>query len=359
MKYYFQNFFIASLLVFITACKDKKDEIEKNFDQAAMLQNLSDNIFIPAYQELNDNSNNLKASWSSFKTAPTLPNLTDLKNQFEKAYQSFQKVNYLEFGPAANLSLRNNLNTFPTDTLTIENNIVNGNFNLNTVSSYAQKGFPALDYLLFQQDENTVLNQLQQNNRKLYVDTLIAEISTLVNTTKSNWENSYTNDFKNKTGSDIGSSIGILTNAWNQHYERNFRDGKIGIPIGIRSLGIIYPSKCEAYFSGISLSLAIANLEAMERMYLGKDENGINGKSFDDYLIEFDAADLDNSIKNQFSKANLALQNLSNPLALNIINDKASVEAAYQEIQKLILLIKIDLPSRLGILITYQDNDGD
>ncbi len=359
MKNYLHPIIIAAFLLFTIACTDKKENIEANFNQAEMLENLADNIFIPAYQELYDNSNQLKTTWSSFKATPSLQTLDDLKQKIEKIYLSYQKVNYLEFGPAANLSLRNNLNTFPADTVKIEDNINTGNFNLNTVNSYPQKGFPALDFLFFHQESTTVLNQLSQNNRIIYVDTLISEITRLIETTKTNWENSYSKDFKSKTGTDIGSSIGILANAWNQHYEKNFRDGKIGIPAGIRSLGIIYPSKCEAYFSGISKSLAIANIEAMENMYLGIGEDGVNRKSYDDYLIEYQAEDLDNSIKNQFSDTKQALTNLSTPLSQNIINNKASVETAYQEIQKLILLIKIDLPSRLGILITYQDNDGD
>ena len=43
----------------------------------------------------------------------------------------------------------------------------------------------------------------------------------------------------------------------------------------------------------------------------------------------------------------------------NIINNQTQVEAAYAELQKLIVLFKVDMPSRLGVLITYQDNDGD
>ena len=35
------------------------------------------------------------------------------------------------------------------------------------------------------------------------------------------------------------------------------------------------------------------------------------------------------------------------------------VEAAYNEIQKLVILLKTDMASALSILITYTDADGD
>jgi len=58
-------------------------------------------------------------------------------------------------------------------------------------------------------------------------------------------------------------------------------------------------------------------------------------------------------------RATAALESLSDPLSENIVNDQTQVEATYAELQKLIVLFKVDMPSRLGILITYQDNDGD
>lgn len=192
------------------------------------------------------------------------------------------------------------------------------------------------------------------------MDTLVDDINYRVKSTNNSWKSSYAGTFSNKIGSDIGSSIGILTNAWNQHYERNYRDGKIGIPLGIRSLGLPLPEKAEAYFSGISTSLAIKNLIEMEALYLGIGNDGINRSSFDDYLLAIDAQQLDSRIKTQFTAAEEALKRIeSGELSEQIKNNPAAVESAYQELQKLILLIKVEMPSRLGILITYQDNDGD
>lgn len=343
------------------SCTDTdNDSPTDNFDQQAMLSNLSENVFLPNYALLENEVADFKSKWEAFKLAKNEVNFTEMSEQFKSVYHSYQNVNYAEFGPAAEVSLRNNLNTFPTDTATIINNIESGNLTINTLGSFDQKGLPAIDYLLFSKNTNATINLFNDIKYVAYMDTLIGDINYRVKSTNNAWKNSYAGTFSNKTGSDIGSSIGILTNAWNQHYERNYRDGKIGIPVGIRSLGLPLPEKAEAYFSGISTSLAIKNLIEMEALYLGIGNDGINRSSFDDYLLAIDAQQLDSRIKTQFTAAEEALKRIeSGELSEQIKNNQAAVEAAYQELQKLILLIKIEMPSRLGILITYQDNDGD
>lgn len=360
MKKYSSLIYLFIALAFISCTDDEKDSPADNFDQAAMLTNLSQNVFLPNYESLKIEISALQSDWNTFKTTKDASDFTKMSEQFKLAYTTYQSINYLDLGPAANVALRNNFNTFPADTTQINGNIQSGNYNINTLSSYPQKGFPALDYLFFSITTNQLISKLNDSNFIVYVDAVINDLVSNSTAVFNDWNTSYTTTFSQKTGSDIGSSLGMLTNTWNQHYERNFRDGKIGIPVGIRSLGLPLPEKTEAYFSGISSTLVIKNLSEMEKMYLGIGNDGINRSSFDDYLISSGAAELDNRIKNQFTAAKDGLENIKNGrLSDQILNNQAEVEAAYFELQKLILLIKVELPSRLGILITYQDNDGD
>jgi hypothetical protein len=39
--------------------------------------------------------------------------------------------------------------------------------------------------------------------------------------------------------------------------------------------------------------------------------------------------------------------------------EQSKVQDLYNEMQKMVVLLKVDLSSALSILITYQDNDGD
>ena len=53
------------------------------------------------------------------------------------------------------------------------------------------------------------------------------------------------------------------------------------------------------------------------------------------------------------------MEAVPDPLSDHITNGPTQAEAAYEEILELLVLTKSDLPSALGVLITYQDNDGD
>jgi hypothetical protein len=119
----------------------------------------------------------------------------------------------------------------------------------------------------------------------------------------------------------------------------------------------------QAYYSKISLQLAILHLQAILNIYSGISSSG-DGLGLDDYLISAnakysDGTSLNTTIKTQFASANAKLLLLTDPLSSNITSNDAAVSAAYTELQKLTVLLKTDMPSSLGILITYGDTDGD
>ena len=181
----------------------------------------------------------------------------------------------------------------------------------------------------------------------------MADLKTKVEAVNTQWGD-YKNTFKAATGTDVGSSTGILINTLNLHFEKYFRDNKIGIPLGVRSSGIARPEFCEALHGEYSVELAMANLQAMKELFSGDEIYGL-----DDYLQASDASTLNSTILSQFDAIEMRLNALSDPLPAQINSDPAAVQSAYNEMQRMIVYLKVDMPSRLGVLITYQDNDGD
>ena len=88
-----------------------------------------------------------------------------------------------------------------------------------------------------------------------------------------------------------------------------------------------------------------------------------NGLGLDDYMnfvnAENNSVQLSNIIDNQITNILEKVNNLPGTLGNDIINNKPMVQETYQELQKFVPLIKVDMTSALGVLITYQDNDGD
>ena len=74
---------------------------------------------------------------------------------------------------------------------------------------------------------------------------------------------------------------------------------------------------------------------------------------------QYNGENLSIATNNQFQLIKDNLSQLNDPLSNEILTNKVNVSNAYENMQQLVPLIKVDMTSALGVLITYQDNDGD
>lgn len=325
------------------------DAFKKN-----MLINYADTLIIPAYNDLQSKLAILEASADNFLATPSLATQTALKTSFKNAYLSFEGISALYFGPGAALQVNNSLNTFPTSVTKIESNITSGvyDFKLLVVADSIQ-GFPALDYLFFNNDAVQKFNGPTAVNRKKYVKDIFARIKQLITATQTQWQTSYRDNFVNNLQTNVGSPIGSLINQF--AFEMDALKGpRVGWPFGKQSNGIVFADKCEGYFSGFTKDLAVANLTALKKYYTGGSGNGI-----DNYLVLLKKDQLNQDVLAQFDLAIAALQAIPDPMSAAFTANTALVEAAYRQIQKLLTLIKTDVASATAVQITYMDNDGD
>lgn len=373
-KYLYTALIAVSAFILVQSCSksnggDKAtDPAANGFDRKAMLTNISTNIIIPSYTAYQGAIVNLDAAVTAFNTAPDATKLTALQTAFKTAYQLWQSASEYDFGPAEQANLRVNTNTYPADINQITSNISSGTYNPGLLANLSAKGLPAMDYLLFGTgaDNNAILLQYttdaQAAKRKTYLATLSAELKTNITTVLTAWNGGYKTTFINADGTDTGSSVGLLINQLVYDYEI-LKNYEIGIPAGVQSMGTTFPTKVQAYYSKMSAQLALLHLQAVQNLYLGKSAQG-DGLGLDDYLVQAkakytDGSSLNDVIKAQFATATTKLQALTDPLSTQITASNGVVTAAYTELQKLTVLLKTDMPSSLGVLITFGDNDGD
>ena len=366
-------FFIGGIFLLLTQCKKKSNEEldqDHSFDKAAMLSNIGENIILPAYDQLKSAVDSLHESADAFIKNPSVSSLQITQQRFLNAYVRYESASIFEFGPADAELFRGSVNIFPCDTNKINSKIAAGNFDIATVSDLDVKGFPALDFLLFGSSNNEVIlskytSAVNATNARIYLQTLIADLKYKTDVIHKGWDvnhGNYITKFKNNLGSSVGSSLGLLINQFNYDYE-NLKNARIGIPSGKKSMGTVFPNKVEAFYSGKSLMLAIEQLKSIENIYLGRDAKGNDGLGFDDYLAalktQHPSGPLNEVIKNKILSAKSKLAAIQPPLSQAILTNLASVDAAYTEIFQLTVLIKVDMPSAFGVMITYEDNDGD
>lgn len=357
----------ALLLLACSACKNddnggsNTDTCIQGFDQKAMFENFADNLIRPAYTDLQSKVNTLDNAGQLFLADPTESTLADFQAAIAAAYLSWQAASSYEFGPAAEVFLRNSLNNFPVNVSLLENNISNQNWNFDQPDDY-DKGFPALDYLLFGIADSpagfiTLYKDANDaDSHRTYVAALLADIKTRVDKTADAWA-TYRETFVNNVGTADGTALGQIINNLNHNYEL-FKREKIGFPSGALTSGFTNPEAVEAYYSGQSLALAEAGMNAIEDLYLGGSGSGL-----DDYLNQVNAekngTPLDELIKTQFAQIQTALNGLSDPLSTNITEDQTAVSNAYDLVSDQVVHLKTDLPSILCVSITYIDNPSD
>lgn len=363
---------ITVIMLLFSNCNKKKTEeevLEDSFDKSGMLSNYANNVIMPNLNLAKNELDSFAIFYNDFKLTKNTVNLNIARQKFIRAYVSFQYVSTFEYGPSETEIIRSNFNTYPCDTDQIKSNISTGVYDFNVIANLDAKGFPAIDYLLYgkYQTDAAIVNlfdvDANATNRSNYISNCLAEMQTKLNAVVNGWNNSYKNTFISSTGSEIGSSLGMLVNQLNFEVDL-LKNGKIGIPLGKRSLGVQLPEKCEAYYAqNYSVDLAKHCLQNIENVYLGRSINGTDGLGLDDYLdalkAQHTSGTLNNAIKNQFAIAKAKLALVQEPLSNSVMTDVATVDAAYIEIVKLLVLLKTDTPSVLGIIITYQDGDGD
>ncbi len=363
---------MAMLLVFIQGCDNKKGDETPAFDRQGLNQKTAEFIIIPSYDQYHTALNSFESSVDAFFADATEARLVVVREDLKTLRKDWQYCSFYNFGPALDASLLSFTNIFPVNTGTIETNIANGGYNLSSIATKDQQGLQALGYLFYGESlSNAAIVESYTTGpfaaeRKQYVSDILNSMDTSIETVRTGWV-TYKDVYgaTSKSGTDAGSSLSLLLNEWNKYFEVNLRDAKIGIPVGERTLQQQQPTKVEALYAGYSTELALHAVQAYEDLYLGKSIDGETVTSLDNYVqaisakTVIDGSDLSKSIKSQFSVIKSALGNVQDPLSEEVETNQSGVKTVFTEMQKLIVFIKSDLTSAMGISISYIDNDGD
>jgi hypothetical protein len=160
------------------------------------------------------------------------------------------------------------------------------------------------------------------------------------------------------TGNESTSMFSMLVNDFCQDWEEA-KAAKLGIPLGKYSLGIQRPEYIEARYSGYSLPILKASLKSIAEIYSGIGINGQDGVGFDDYLIALKKESLNSVIKDKFREIDSSFYVFNSSLELELTQNPVALEDLFNAISQQVVYIKTDMTASFGILITYQDNDGD
>lgn len=360
----------SSMIILITvaliSCGNSDDDLAclTDIEFEPILINMADNLIIPSYESMEVHLDSLSNSLEAFELSADEGSLSEVRLNFESAYKALLRCEQYEFGPAEAVAYRASCNNFPLNIQELEENISTGIYDLDDVNRY-DKGYPALDYLLYGTGDNAreVVNFLTGNPEYLeYAQAVVEDMIDKTQFISSSWSGAYRDDFISDAGTQAGSSMSLLVNALNQNFEITKRD-RLGIPSGVLTLDFPNPDKVEAPHSQLSLELMINSLNATIDFYLGRGASNVDRMGFDDILInigaEKDSRSLDEVIREQYDLILEAVGEINGPLSRAVEEDSEDVVTAYAEASRQVIHTKTDMSSVMCISITYVDAPSD
>ncbi|QTE23457.1 imelysin family protein [Polaribacter cellanae] len=354
--------FVAAII--FNSCSSGEEggvEVKDNFDRKIMLTNIADNIITPSYDEFASKMKSLKSIGDTFINNPTQTTLEDLRVAWLEAYKKWQYIEMYNIGKAEEIQYSFYMNVYPLTVADVESNISSGSYDLNSANNHDAQGFPALDYLLYGvgDNDNEILAKFttatNNDKYKKYLTDVLNQMNNLTKDVVAKFK-ANRNTFVNNLERTSSGTFNKIINDYVFFFEKGVRTNKFGIPAGIFSTNPL-PEKVEAvYKKDVSKTLALEALTAVENLF-----NGNGSISFKDYLLALDRRDLATKIEAQFATAKIKINSLNTDFSAQIISDNSKMLNAYDELQKAIILLKVDMMQTFNIPLDdgYVDNDGD
>lgn len=360
-------------ILFFASCSKEDNPVNQGdgYDRTALLTSWADNIILPRMNHYQSKIVALVAQTTAFTTSPNTTELANLRNAWLEAYKAYQYVGAFNIGKAEEINLNATANTYPTDASGIQTNIINGGYNFDLLSQYSKQGFPAIDYMIYGLDtDDSVLlgfytTHVDATKYKLYLNDLSSKLKSNIDAVLADWNAAYRSAYINSNGNTISSSVNKTVNEFVKYFEKDIRAGKVGIPAGVYSSGTLFPEKTEAYYKNdVSKLLLEEALKGAKDFFNGvhfsTNVEGLGLKSYLNYLNAIrDGQSLSTVINNQFVTIQTTNQQLESSFTQTVNTNNAKMLSSFDELQKQVVYLKLDMMQALNITVDYVDADGD
>lgn len=368
---------LIMVILGVWACSKTNDPVDafQSFDRKSMLSNLGNNVIIPSFDAFYQKSDALDIAIAAYTA--------DLKNEqklvaaqaaWVEMAKAWKQASVFKQGPIEDKFLLSNIDfsskgSYLNVTLlekTISDGTTIDNAYIETKGATV-KGIHAIEYLIFDKakvNANIIGNYtgITGAKRTLYLKALSVNLKNQAKIVLDDWKNGYVTTFVNADSRDINSSLGVLSNKLIDLIY-TVRDERMGAPKGNRNSGVPQPDLAESVVSESSILLITNELKGIENAFLGRTPTGTEGIGLDDLLDKLEAKSgdelLSKKIKNQFLLVYTKLNAIPKTLPIAVVDNKVEVQAAYDEIKRLQVMMEVDMINNLGVLLTFSDNDGD
>lgn len=356
----------AAFSLIFSACKD--DPETPTYEISTTLTPIGNELAIPLHDVLVAETGTLRTLAQNFAGTPDSANLTAFRSQLEVAHVAWKACEPFVFGDAKNQFLHNRIGKWPTNPTQIET-ILAGTDVLDDAFIDRQgstaRGLYALEYLVFFRSiDSTVYyftNDAGATRRTDYLTGLCTNLEQKATGLRDFWSPSggnYATDWANSTAVGSQHPMDLIVNELSSLLEEVAKD-KIGTPLGKFNFDVPQPERIETPYGSYSLKLARENVRVLHEIFNGPNGAGGIDDALDALEAQYNGQPLSTAIDAEFTTLETELAAIPEPLEEAIFDAAATLEAAYQTANDLLVLVRADLASALSVTIVPSDNDGD
>ncbi len=334
------------------AIPDRRRELMRSWGTQFLLARYRDTGLL--IDELDDAAGALEDS-------PDDARLDAARSAWSRARRPWKEAEVFEFGPAEEEPLRYGpkIDFWPARPSEVDAVLSGSDPIVADDLGAAAKGFPAIEYLLF--DEGALEAFQTDPRRHEYLQLLVSDLGRQLDGLRDAWdpdEGDYLSELvdaggSSKTYDTLSMALSEMVNRMGFLVE-TIRADKLDA--GIAANGTPQPDKLESRFSGRSVEDIEDNLKGVELLYFGDEEGGI--LSLDDYL-KHRGHQLAHAMRSALDSSRRAVGELDSPLSLAIQDDQPNVEHAIETLAELQRLIQVDVLGALSLSVRFSANDGD
>lgn len=358
---------LAMICIFAGGVSPKSATAE-SIAKDVLLRNIVRDIIVPGYQELAAKCRALTVSVEDFSNTPTLESFETARKAWIATVVASRQIQWLQTGPIADhefiasfyyskvLPIRignvlSSTNAFEETYLGEIGAVAKGMFTLEYLL-FGRKGNPAAETNATNASVLELFSRAESPRCRQYIVALAHDLEAKAGQLASDWTASGDQTAAAKFISGGQDSLNRIINHLAQNIEQ-VAEQRINFVLQLPHPITRQYDRIEGSPSGTSLDSVVALLQGAQKLYQGNDEAGLEA-----YLKHLNAP-LAGRAKGAFEAAVAAAKAIGVPLEEVVPNNRAPVENAYEKVRALEVLCKTDLPSALGVTITFSSNDGD
>lgn len=344
-----KNIYFLIITSIIWGC-DSNDEQQFNSSQAR--EELVNEIISPIHEQLDSTVQILNASILELVEVPNPNQLDEVKAIWKDCAYLYSQTEIYNVNEVRNSLVHYSLYSWPAQVQMIENYLANEDLNTLNINSIptGTRGVAALEYLLFHESENHVLERLTTEEYAQYLTMISENLVSKTQALHQTWLDQE-GTFINNEETDINGSLNQLINQVINTLAV-LRKDKISIPSGIE-YGTIDSDLVQAPYSKISLMIIEGNLRSIESMYFN------HNYALSDRVENLASSEVNNAIQNSFDEAYQAIEDMESSLFEAVNQQPEKVESLHTAVESLLRYFSADVASSLSIIVTPTDADGD